>query len=1107
MDRGGLARAYVRGVRKALKEIYGAGEEGFFGLADDFEGRDVPVYENYINPLEKRGVPSFPFTTGVAGVVLVMVGLFLFSLLVPSSTTVVEFRVVDTQNHPIDGALVQINDAFSRKVEVYSYSLNGGKLLFNQVPAGKALTYAAYKPGYERRSASMGAGERLITIVMRCVSGDCGTKAPALLFSNLNVCADGTPLGECSEKRRPFKCKNGVLVPDEACGCGEGFTFKDGTCVPNEGCGFYCPDGTLIGSCSAASKPLYCNTDLTLASNAAKCGCPPGFFAQGSVCKPQRSSTDCPGGVPRLACSPAQPFYCNRDGKLETRGDLCGCPEGFTLEGTECKADGAGEADCSDGTAKGQCSETHPYYCGDLLTLTPRESCGCSPNYRYANGACEPQQRPTACSDGTAFGTCSRNKPFRCSQTGALEPAATACGCPDGFETSAADDSCKRKEGTYFCPDGTQSTRCSTDKLFVCDATCTLKYAPTTCSCTPNLAILSWQPSFAWQTLTLRTDRGAMVVTMPPVSPGRPTEWPVILYMAVDGTLYYGDDAHDGTGNRLNFEQAASVEHRVDPSKAVNGVAYVLTTVYAMSSTRGDVSSDLRQGEVYAAWGINARSGSRELPGNHFGYLDRFNRFILQACTDNACSVRQGSECAGSAGGTPTPTPGSGGGTPTPTPGVGGGVPSPTPTPWPGGFCGDGTCQLPPNGGDAYYETCSLCPIDCGECPPEDNTGDVEAAVSACGGKQAIEGAVVVAGGVRGVTDASGNVLLAQVPAGNGKPVDSFKDNYYAYRGSVDVPLHGVVHADICLSQAPTVRSGTGRVQATVTSCASGTPVPLARVFAGGVGGETGAGGQVLLQAVATGTQQVDGFANGYNAYAGSVEVRANELTTTSFCLPQPEKAMQSDCSAPGMVAYSYAAQPVAQKLSVDTESGTVTVTLPAFSPASAGRPVVLYIDSQGKAYFADSKHDGTGNRLTFEQATAQIDPVGGGAMAMPLANQFAYEVETTRGDLSGSSQNPVLYLGWGYSVTSGSDAFPANAFGYVSASGAFVPAGCRVNDWQACRYGRAMPPEVVQNPCANKANAFTPSPAGPAKSNIGAPSVPDKCSDGTLPGQCSQSG
>jgi hypothetical protein len=1102
MDRGGLARTYVRGVKKALKEIYEAGEEGFFGLADDFEGRDVPVYEKYINPLEKRGVPSFPFTTGVSGIVMVMVGLFLYSLLVSPNTTVVEFRVVDTQNHPIDGALVQINDAFSKKVETYSYTISGGKLLFNQVPAGKALTYAAYKPGYERKSASIGGSERLITIVMRCVSGDCGTKAPALLFSNLNVCADGTPIGECSVTRRPLRCKNGVMVPDASCGCDAGFTFKDGTCVPDNGCGYFCPDGTLIGSCSA-SKPLECNSDLTLTTNAQKCGCPPGFFAQGNVCKPERTTTDCPGGVPRLACSPSQPFYCNRDGKVETRGDLCGCPEGFTLDGTNCKADtGGGATECADNTAKGQCSTTRPFYCNDALELVSRESCGCGPNYRYANGVCEPQQRPTACSDGTAFGTCSRNKPFRCSETGVLENAASSCGCPDGFDLNSADDSCKRREGTYFCTDGTQSTKCSADKLFVCDATCTLKYAPTSCSCTPNLAILSWHPTFAWQTLTIKTDRGTLVVTMPPVNPGKPTEWPVILYVAQDGTLYYGDDAHDGTGNRLNFEQAASIAHRVDPSKAINSAAFVLTAVTGMVSTRGDVSSDLRQGEIYAAWGINAKSGSRELPGNHFGYLDRFNKFVLQACTDNSCSVRSGSQCGGGGGGTPTPTPG--GITPTPTS-------TPTPTPTPGGpYCGDGICQAPANDAQGTYaETCLLCPMDCGVCPPEDNTGDVEARVSECGSGQpiAIPNAVVVAGGVRGVTDSVGRVLLTQVPAGIGKPVDSFKDTYLAYQGSVDVPLGGIAHANLCLRANTAPTPLTGSVQATITSCKTQQPIPLARVFAGGIGGETDSSGSVLLARVPVGTQPFDAFANSYKAYKGQVTVFSNQVASARACLEETgggSTLLAGDCSSPGLMVYSYAPQPVAQTLGVETESGVVAIALPAFSPASAERPIAFYIDSQGKAYFADSKHDGTGARLTFEQATAVMGSVGGGGKAVPLTSQFAYEVETTRGDLSGSTQSPVLYLGWGYSTTSGSDKYPANAFGYVSASGAFVPAGCRVNDWQVCRFGRPMAPEVVQNTCANKASAFTSYPSGSAGANIGAPSVPDKCTDGTLPGQCS---
>ncbi len=541
-------RAYVRGLARAARETYDAGEQRFFDFADEIEEAGFPLYERFIKPLEQRGVPSFPFTAAIFAVLLILL-LNWLSLFAAPGVSSVNFIVLTTGEQPIDNALVQIGNPSTRNVVSYAYTA-GGKASVSRT-SQRDFDYVVYKPGFERKKGTIGFRDDAVKIMLECLTGSCTAKGPSIFFSTRTVCADGTASGQCIASRRPFRCGgDGLPVADASCGCDAGYKFFQNSCVPaNTGA---CSDGTAFTACSP-TKPYMCflsKAGYILSANPSKCGCPAGFSLANGACKPDASLTA-----------------------------------------------------CADGTPAGKCSATQPLFCLKLSQDNP----------------------PT------------------------LVEKASTCGCPAGLKIappSPNKDVCTPVLNS--CSDGTQSGSCSADKMFFCSVDGVLSYSPSSCSCTPTLSLISWQSSPIWQTVTVTTDKGTLNVRLPPFSPANPGSLPVIFYVASDGSAYWGDSTHNGAGTRLSFIQAAVAANAVDPTKPVLSTPYFLTRVVSMSSTRGDVSADLTEGEVFADWGVTATSGTVEVPGNHFGYLDRFNKFSLLGCTDLlSCTPLGASQCAG----------------------------------------------------------------------------------------------------------------------------------------------------------------------------------------------------------------------------------------------------------------------------------------------------------------------------------------------------------------------------------------------------------------------------------------------------------------------------
>lgn len=169
----------------------------------------------------------------------------------------------------------------------------------------------------------------------------------------------------------------------------------------------------------------------------------------------------CSDGTAYYHCSSSRPKYCNDDGDLVQRCDLCGCSAGRVCTGTTtCQIDPY--PNCLDGTLNGQCSSTKPLFCSNGTLVNKCSQCGCSNSTCSSNGTC---QGLSSCSDGTLDGRCSSNKPLFCLGD-IMMNMCWLCGCPSG--SVCGEYGICRIAGA--CSDGTANGQCSSDKPLFCNA-------------------------------------------------------------------------------------------------------------------------------------------------------------------------------------------------------------------------------------------------------------------------------------------------------------------------------------------------------------------------------------------------------------------------------------------------------------------------------------------------------------------------------------------------------------------------------------------------------------------------------------------------------------
>lgn len=128
--------------------VYSKLENGYYDVMDFFEKKvKLPVYKFWVNPIEKRGVPSFPVTILV--LIAIIVGLLLLF-----SPQFVDLKVlVKADGQPVVGALVSLSISEKQAIELTSDS--NGAVVFIKQPNGAKATLEVSKTGFKTYSKSI----------------------------------------------------------------------------------------------------------------------------------------------------------------------------------------------------------------------------------------------------------------------------------------------------------------------------------------------------------------------------------------------------------------------------------------------------------------------------------------------------------------------------------------------------------------------------------------------------------------------------------------------------------------------------------------------------------------------------------------------------------------------------------------------------------------------------------------------------------------------------------------------------------------------------------------------------------------------------------------
>ncbi|MFH1257991.1 MAG: carboxypeptidase-like regulatory domain-containing protein, partial [Candidatus Micrarchaeota archaeon] len=164
-------------LQESLNELYEKIEDGYYSACDYIEKQlKLPIYESFINPIEDRGIPSFPI---VIFLFLLMISGAAFLLLNSPSTSLKVIVVSEGEN--INGASVTLTSGtLARTIET-----KDGAAQFNNLPKGKDAKIVVSKQGFgdEERSFKIGSAP-LLKIILTPGSGGAGFEVAVVDFSN-----------------------------------------------------------------------------------------------------------------------------------------------------------------------------------------------------------------------------------------------------------------------------------------------------------------------------------------------------------------------------------------------------------------------------------------------------------------------------------------------------------------------------------------------------------------------------------------------------------------------------------------------------------------------------------------------------------------------------------------------------------------------------------------------------------------------------------------------------------------------------------------------------------------------------------------------------------
>ncbi|MFA6048562.1 MAG: carboxypeptidase-like regulatory domain-containing protein [Candidatus Micrarchaeia archaeon] len=145
-----LPKPQASGAKKPeenfLLKAYFAVEDQYYNVCDFLQNSGVPVYKYWVDPIESRGVPSFPVTIGV----FVLLALLLWLLMQPAGLFVLTVKV-SAGGKPLSGANVSL--AYGGEL-FWHPSSTKGSAVFEGVPYGARVLLNASKQGYSPLKAN-----------------------------------------------------------------------------------------------------------------------------------------------------------------------------------------------------------------------------------------------------------------------------------------------------------------------------------------------------------------------------------------------------------------------------------------------------------------------------------------------------------------------------------------------------------------------------------------------------------------------------------------------------------------------------------------------------------------------------------------------------------------------------------------------------------------------------------------------------------------------------------------------------------------------------------------------------------------------------------------
>ncbi len=175
----------------SLKDWYYAVEDKYYDLMDSVEEK-THVYEWFVNPLEDKGVPSFPVFVLVILALIAVIAFLVSSFLVPSQTSMQLSVLSSVGPTPIPNATVSV--AFGSQVLSNQTDANGNVSF--QVPANTQVRVSVSANGFNPFSEEVSTSSQSITLPSAITLSFASLSTQEFLFNVVDQ--NGNPLSGAS---------------------------------------------------------------------------------------------------------------------------------------------------------------------------------------------------------------------------------------------------------------------------------------------------------------------------------------------------------------------------------------------------------------------------------------------------------------------------------------------------------------------------------------------------------------------------------------------------------------------------------------------------------------------------------------------------------------------------------------------------------------------------------------------------------------------------------------------------------------------------------------------------------------------------------------------